>query len=239
MKDQQEGKVSTRKQQCGSFLWACTLTLVCAAIDPQPATAQVTITQITNTQGGLLGAQSGRGVDTPSINADGTRITFRSGEDLTGGNADGSEEIFLFDTTTSTFTQLTTARGGPFGFGIQLSISADGTRVAFESDGDLTGTNADGNQEIFLFDTTTGTTMQVTDTAGGPSGQPSINAAGTRIAFTSNRDLTGGNADNSFEIFLFDSNTGFKQITNSTGGFSFDPAINADGTRIAFLSTED
>jgi len=43
---------------------------------------------------------------------------------------------------------------------------------------------------------------------GGGNFAPSINAAGTRIVFESNRNLTGGNADGNFEIFLASSAAG-------------------------------
>jgi len=194
--------------------------------------------QITNTTGGVNSE--------PSINATGTRIAFISTRDLTPGspgNADGNSEIFLFDTTTGLFTQITATTGGT---NIAPSINAAGTRITFVSNRDLTpGSpgNADGNNEIFLFDTTTGLLTQITNTTGGLNNAPSINAAGGRIAFFSNRDLTPGspgNADGNNEIFLFDTTTGlFTQITATTGGLNNDPSINAAGTRIAFVSSED
>jgi len=42
-----------------------------------------------------------------SINADGTRIAFRSDANLGGGNPEGNFEIYLFDTTTGIITQIT------------------------------------------------------------------------------------------------------------------------------------
>jgi len=151
-----------------------------------PAPLSCSIGQITNTITG-----DGR---SPSINADGTRIAFVSDADLTGENPDGNREIFLFDTTTATFTQITDTTefraGLPLSF--SPSINADGTRIAFVSSADLTGGNPDGNREIFLFDTTTTTFTQITDTTPGRSFSPSINADGTRIAFHSSADLTGG-----------------------------------------------
>jgi len=186
-------------------------------------------TQITSTTGG--------GSSRSSINADGTRIAFDSNRDLTGGNADDSREIFLFNTTTSAFTQITSATGGN---SFNSSINSDGTRIAFDSKSDLTGGNADGNFEVFLFNTTTSAFTQITSAIGGVSHNPSINADGTRIAFRSNRDLTGGNADGNFEVFLFNTTTSaFTQITSAAGGGSASPSINADGTRIAFRSNRD
>jgi len=195
-------------------------------------------TQITNTVGGSM--------NSPSINADGTRIAFISNRDLTPGNpgnADGNSELFLFDTTSGLFTQITNTVGG---LNAQPSINATGTRIAFTSDRNLTPGlpgNVDGNTELFLFDTTSGQFIQITNTTGGLNALPAINAAGTRIAFTSNRDLTPGspgNADGNTEIFLFDTTTAhFTQITSSTGGFNTQPTINASGTRIAFSSDRD
>src|SRR5262249_49787279 len=45
----------------------------------------------------------------PAISGDGTRIAFQSFADLTGENADGTDEIFLFDTVTGRLTQVTRA----------------------------------------------------------------------------------------------------------------------------------
>ncbi|MHC4182840.1 MAG: TolB family protein, partial [Planctomycetota bacterium] len=80
---------------------------------------------------------------------------------------------------------------------------------------------------------------QVTTTTGGDNVNPSINADGTRVAFDSDRDITGGNADNNNEIFIFDTTTGFTQVTTTTVGSNLRPSINADGTRVAFISRND
>src|SRR5205085_5596552 len=101
-------------------------------------------------------------------------------------------------TGTSSFTQITTTGGGA---NRQPSISGAGTRIAFASDRNLAANNADANFEIFLFDTGTSAFTQITNTTGGSNDRPSINADGTRIAFTSDRDLTGTNLDGNTEIF--------------------------------------
>ncbi|PTL35077.1 hypothetical protein CLG94_11375 [Candidatus Methylomirabilis limnetica] len=170
----------------------------------------------------------------PSISADGTRIAFYSTHDLTGGNPGGNSEIFLW-TNGFGLAQVTTTTGGGSD---SPSISADGTKIAFVSTSNLTGSNSDGNSEIFLWTSGSGFT-QVTTTTGGYNWDPSISADGTRIAFRSNRNLTGSNPDSNSEIFLWTSVFGFIQLTATTGGDSFDPSLNADGTRIAFVSTSN
>lgn len=82
---------------------------------------------------------------------------------------------------------------------------------------------------------------QITNASDGNSIQPSISANGRRIAFTSAADLTGGNSDHNFEIFLFDAATrGVTQITNSTEPFLIGPpSISASGRQIVFSSDAD
>ncbi len=135
----------------------------------------------------------------PSINSDGTRIAFITNANINGGNPDGSFEIYLFDTTSGVFTQITDETSGSSS---DPSINSDGSLIAFESDSDINGGNPDGNEEIYLFDTTNGTTTQITDETAVFSSDPSINSDGTRIAFVSNGGMNGGNPDENAEVFL-------------------------------------
>lgn len=143
----------------------------------------------------------------PSINTGGTRIAFSSTCNLTGNNADGNAELFLFDVTTGALAQITKTIGSsPVGaFNLQPSISGNGQRIAFVSDRDLTGNNADQNPEIFLFDARFGTFTQITNTTGfaGPlNSEPSISSSGRSIAFISGFNLVGKNPDGNAEVFL-------------------------------------
>ncbi|MGQ0541599.1 MAG: choice-of-anchor Q domain-containing protein [Blastocatellia bacterium] len=129
---------------------------------------------------------------------------------------------------------------------INAVISDDGSRVAIAATRNPTGGNADINQEVFIYTIATGTFTQVTNSTGGFNRHVSINANGSRIAFTSNRDLTGGNADLNVEIFFYDVGTAaITQVTNTTldvppgSGRQYWPNISGDGSRIAFLSTSN
>jgi Tol biopolymer transport system component len=115
------------------------------------------------------------------------------------------------------------------------SIDAAGTRIAFSSNADPLGSNGDGSYEIFLWDAATGFT-QITSIDSPSILSPRINGAGTRIAFPADVDPLGSNGDGSVEIFLWDASTGLTQVTNTTSGISYVPAINAIGNRIAFSS---
>ena len=82
---------------------------------------------------------------------------------------------------------------------------------------------AENRLNIFLWNS--GSIVPVTNSTGSPGEEftgninPSINAKGTRIAFESTLDLTGGNPDRNREIFLADTTTpGIIQVTDTTGG---------------------
>jgi Tol biopolymer transport system component len=177
----------------------------------------------------LTDSTGGGGLTSAAISANGARVAFVSDRDLLGdsSNADRNGEIFLVDVATGVLTQITHTVGGVTA---DPQISGDGTRVAFVSDRDLLGdgSNADGQFEIFLFDTTTATLSQLTDS---PSAnwQPALSADGMRVAFA------GGPA---LQLFLLDIATGaVTQLTELPFSIGT-PVINADGTRIAFVSDD-
>jgi Tol biopolymer transport system component len=187
--------------------------------------ASTGLTQVTNTTTNGLTLS-------PKIDAAGNRIVFQSNADLTGNNSDGNVEIFRWDSSTG-FTQITDSTGARNSF--LPAINASGDRIVFASDANPLGSNGDGNSEIFLWDASTGL-LQITNTTSGASSLPAINAAGNRIAFQSIADLVGTNSEGNNEIFLWDSSSGFTQITNTVSAESSGAAINAAGNRIVFKS---
>ncbi len=125
----------------------------------------------------------------------------------------------------------------------QISIPAfGGTIIAFPSNADLVpGGNADGNFEIFLFDQTANTITQITSALSGTSVRVTISADGTKVAFSSSANLTGGNSDGSREIFLYDALSGLQQVTNSTNPaqISESPSLSADATKLVLTSSDN
>jgi uncharacterized repeat protein (TIGR01451 family) len=167
-------------------------------------------------------------------------------------NPDGNIEIYVADVETPelgvtedvTFTQVSRSLGSILGgFNLQPSVSGDGSRVAFFSDRDLIGTNNDQNFEILVYDVATEQIYSVTNSLKGANILPSINDDGARIAFVSDRDLTGlgTNNDGNQEIFLAEVdgswNINIVQVTQTSGDVINDqPSISADGNWIAFVS---
>jgi Tol biopolymer transport system component len=118
-----------------------------------------------------------------------------------------------------------------------VSVVADAAAdtLAWQSDCDPAGTNADGSIEIFLADEDA-EPVQLTSGSGCSSGDPSISASGARVAFTSNCDLAGENIDGNIEIFLWKGGSKIDQLTHSQGCNNFEPDINGLGTFIAYDS---
>ena len=174
----------------------------------------------------------------PAISADGSVLAFDSDCDLTGGNADGSVEIFVYDG--AAFTQVTS---GQFCSSASPSLNAAGDRVSFDSDCDLTGANADGNAEIFQSVIGGATTQLTSDGTGLGCGSfdAASNASGDLVAFDSDCDLTGRNADQIVEIFQVAGDQTVTQLTVSTDDTcgSGPPASDASGMWISFESSCD
>ena len=139
------------------------------------------------------------------------------------------------------------------------AINDDGSIIAFVSTRDLvTGSNGDGNPEIFIFNRNTGKFTQVTNTQGALvfNENPSLNGSGTVLAFISNSNITGENNDDgkgngNAEIFVanFDgaAASNIRQVTHTT---SPNPAVSVnilspgrrlsrDGNLLAFESSAD
>lgn len=178
----------------------------------------------------------------PTISGDGRHIAFESTENSAGAGSGAAFHALRVDLTGggAVFTHVAASRAPA------PALSRDGSRLAFASRENLTGKNADGNSEIFLFDG--GKPQQITNTSPRDAAQrindgnfqPSISDDGTLIAFASNRDLTGANPDANLEVFVYDSLADTTtQITNTTNTVGSSVAkISGDGTRVAFIQDD-
>jgi uncharacterized protein (TIGR03437 family) len=177
----------------------------------------------------------------PAMSRDGSRLAFASRENLSGENADGNSEIFLF--TLDGLQQIThTTPGHPAQRAsegnFQPSISDDGALVAFASNRDLTGANPDANLEIFLYDLTTRTTAQLTDTAHpANSSDAKISGDGTRIAFVREVQAATAEAAPSRDLMLFERAGGSTRVIASDVAelsLTYGRAISTDGRRVVY-----
>jgi Tol biopolymer transport system component len=128
-----------------------------------------------------------------------------TGDLVTGGNTDASDELYAYDRDTKKLTQLTRGTGNSSFQG----LCDHGRRAVVTSTSDLTGTgtNLDGSVELFLVDLTTLAVQQVTSNTDASFISVSvIDAPGRRIAFSTDGNLgtSPGNADGSTEAYVYD-----------------------------------
>lgn len=137
----------------------------------------------------------------PDLSDDGRTIAFSSTFDPLGLNADHNQELFLYDVASGGYRQVTRTLGA---FSMEASLSDDGTRVAFTSTADLLGENADGNQEIYVYDLLQDDFRQLTHTAGSNhySLNPAISGDGLTVAYSSTGDYVGRNPGQIPQIYL-------------------------------------
>ena len=129
------------------------------------------------------------------------------------------------------------------------SISADGRYVAFQSDAsNLVTGDTNSQEDIFVHDLQTGTTVRVSTAsdgtqANGDSQAPSISADGRYTAFQSDAsNLVSGDTNGQWDIFVHDRQTGTTaRVSTASDGTeansrSWWPSISADGRYVAFGS---
>jgi WD40-like Beta Propeller Repeat len=158
----------------------------------------------------------------------------------------------------NSFRQLTFSTTGGFTANQEPDLNQRGTFVAWDSDRDHVGANADGNREIFLLELKTGAITQVTHTTSSgdtANRRASLSDDGKLLVFESTRDFSGAsctltdlvspcdNADGNSEVMLYRRLTGdFVQVTKTTGGTTSAnprPRISNDGRYVAWQSTRD
>ncbi|MGH9042048.1 MAG: Calx-beta domain-containing protein, partial [Acidimicrobiia bacterium] len=208
------------------------------------------------------------GVTFTSMSADGNRVAFiTDSTDLVTGFVDGNgaaADIFVRDleaavTTLVTVNATGTASGAGDPFSFRAALSADGTRVYFDSTATdlITGFddgNAPAEPEVYVRDldaaTTTLVSVNATGTASGNAisvATFAVSADGNRIVFASAAsDLAAPDTDNADgDLFVRDVDaatttlvtvnaTGTDSANGDAGGF---PTISADGNRVAFVSS--
>jgi Ca2+-binding RTX toxin-like protein len=196
----------------------------------------------------------GNGFNTnAAISGNGRYVVFESGAtNLVPGDLNGTGDVFRKDLETGAIVLVSSSGGtSANGFSSHASISADGRYVAYESQAsNLVAGDTNGATDIFVTDMDTGLTTRVSTTAAGGqadnySFNPVISADGRYVAFTSNSQLAQGTESFAPNVFVKDLQTGaIVRVSNaadgdSTHSSSYQPAISADGTMVAFWNGSD
>lgn len=189
--------------------------------------ACVLITQLSHDPSGSGSSRA------PRLNHRGD-VVFAANANLTGGNPDGSFEavqwnhrVFRRTSPPNPNSALLEISIGSSSFDSEAPQAARSPRyVPFESLANFTGQNADHNREIFVYDASRNSYMQVTNTTGAENRRPATQT-GRQVIFDSTANLTGQNADGNREIFSATRKRGgwaIVQRTNTTA-----PVENAAG----------
>jgi hypothetical protein len=143
--------------------------------------------QLSNTNGG------GEYAQTPSINRDGTVVTFEAW----GQSGDNSSEIWRW-TADGGLEKVTDTSGVNNSF---PDVDGSGNRISFFSTANLTGQNTEGDGELFRWDANTDTFLQLTEGNETFVANTQIDGVGARVVFASVDPLVGANADDEEEVY--------------------------------------
>jgi Ca2+-binding RTX toxin-like protein len=195
-----------------------------------------TVTRLSTSAAGAQG--TGASFD-PMLSADGTKVVFTSlANNLVAGDT-ANTDVFVKTLATGAIERISVSANGFTLSGAANGVfSPDGTKVAFESGG-----------QIYVKTLSSGLLERVSTDSAGVAGNgndsrgPVFSPDGTKIAFSSNAtNLIAGDTNNQFDIFVKDLVTGaVTRVSVATGGAqaddrSFEPSFSPDGTKIAFRS---
>jgi Tol biopolymer transport system component len=192
----------------------------------------------------------------PVLSATGRFLAFGSWgcEIAKGVECLDESNVYELDTKTGKMTLVSRAYSGDVGFGCGANpaISADGSQVAFISDGaNLVRHDTNSAYDVFLRDLSTGVTTRVSVTSkegqtNGGLGRVTMSGDGRYVVFQSDAwNIVPGDENLVSDVFARDTLTGrtFRASVASDGseadGYSADAAISADGSVIAFASDAD
>jgi len=186
------------------------------------------------------------------ISGDGRYVAFFSlADNLVVGDTNSCMDVFVHDRQTGSTRRVSVDSAGVQGnlsSGL-VSISADGQLVAFQSQAtNLVPGDNNGVEDVFVHDTQTGATTQVSVNSVGVQGNalsqdPAISSDGRYVAFTSAAtNFDPGDTNNWSDIYVHDRQTGeiFRASVSSSGSQasnqSDSPALSADNRYVVFQS---
>jgi uncharacterized protein (TIGR03437 family) len=174
-----------------------------------------------------------------AVSQDGFHIAFASAEDPLGTNQDRNSEMFIsngFGLRQLTQTTATVPSRRLIDGSFQPSISDDGNIVVFTSNRDLTSSNPNLNSQVFLFEVSTNTLIQLTSIDSAEATDAKISGDGNTVCYVK-RDSSSGGSD---QLVLYNRVTTEARIiaTYPTDlRLSYGRAISDSGRRIVFSAS--
>jgi len=206
-------------------------------------------TTLVSRASGVAGVKGDSSSLEPSISADGRFVAFQSfANNLAPGDSETavdfpSLDVYVRDLVTNETTLASRASGAAGADANDAStgpsLSADGRFVAFESSAtNLHPDDGDDDNDVFVRDLTDGTTRLVSARQRGAfRAEPAISADGRYVAFAG----AVGSRSEVYRADLVAGRTALVSRANGRGGapsrsLTGEPAISADGSRVAFQS---
>lgn len=239
----------------GAAVLCAALAVAVRAAAPLPALAAgATTIRVSVASDGTQANNNSFGTD---VSGDGRYVVFSSRATNLGANY-GYVGVYVHDTVTGS-TELASVNDagdpniGTAGSDGDVSISRDGRYVAFDSAAtNLVSGDDNGWIDVFVHDRQTGSTILLSRSAGGSgapananSEQPEISADGRHVVFVSNAtDISPDATDGHYHVYVADLDSGTVSLVDRASDGTVaagnsgatEPAINADGSVIAFDS---
>jgi Tol biopolymer transport system component len=152
--------------------------------------------------------------DSPDISGDGTLVVYVSDTDPLGTNADGNFELFLYDRSAATTTQITNATKG---YSSDPRLSPDGAWIYFLTSTPIFEDDPDGPLHPARYEIATGTIERVGGLERGNPTGPVPSGDGGRAVLSGIGDFSLANPDLQPEIWLLDLDRDARGIEVSQG----------------------
>jgi hypothetical protein len=218
-------------------------------------TSTGTTTRVSVTNTGVQANGSADWTKPSAVSNDGRYVAFASNAtNLVAADTNNAWDVFVRDRTLNTTKLVTLSTAGVQGSGGQGAgprISSDGRYIVYSSGANLVAGDNNGVADVFVRDTTAGTTNRVSVSSAGvqqdrQSIEPAISSDGRYVTFRSlARTLVAGDTNNTWDVFVRDRVTNTTSRVNVTsagvqsvnGNPQWPPAISDDGRYVTFDST--
>jgi Tol biopolymer transport system component len=146
------------------------------------------------------------------VSVDGSKVVFRTAEDLTGADNDGgAADLYQRDLLTEETLQVSVPGECPACVPSYGASSDDGSHVVFETGGALDPADDDGEQDVYDWSGGTATLVSIGPAGGNGeepavfpgvvSAFPGISADGSRIVFETAESLVGADDDGGVDVY--------------------------------------
>ena len=201
----------------------------------------------------FLGFEANADCANPSISSSGQWVVYSSdATNLSGTDSGLYRDVFRCDITTGATLRISEDNSGVEGNGVSNSASMDstGNLVVFRSFATNLAPGSNGFSQVLLRNVTLGTTVLVSKSAGGVTGdgdsggfQPTITPNGRYVGFSSRAgNLVSGDTNGNWDVYLCDLQTNsMKRVSLPTNGaqyfgISHTSAVSDNGRYVAFAS---